>query len=97
MDTARWLPVKGGEDGWRWWLTEDSCTEPFSRMALMTSSSLLVLNSFSSELLGALSYAPCAPWLFAERCSSARGSDGGSIGGPLKGHRGELTCASRRS
>lgn len=31
----------------------------------MTSSSLLVPNSFSSWLLGALSYAPCAPWLFA--------------------------------
>lgn len=57
------------------WLTDDSCTEPFSRMALMTSSSLLVPNSFSSWLLGALSYAPCAPWLFAEKeASVSKGS-----------------------
>lgn len=54
-----------GREGKR--LTDDSCTSPFSRMALMTSSSLLVPNSFSSWPLGALSYAPCAPWLLKER------------------------------
>lgn len=64
----------------------------------MTSSSLLVPNSFSSWLLGALSYAPCAPWLFAEKgalVSKGSGDVERVVGSRTIG--GGLTCASRRS
>ena len=53
----------GDEDGGKGRQTSDSCSVPFSRICLMTSSSTWVPNSLSSVPCEAPSNVPCAPCL----------------------------------
>lgn len=64
----------------------------------MTSSSLLVPNSFSSWPLGALSYAPCAPWLFTGKKEAFISKGSGNVErvvGPGKPSRGAYLCVTK--